>query len=301
MKILLVANKTYGGKPDSIWWYFADPMKRLGHEVYFYDTVSGDPSGTFTEVLESFKPDLVFCITTGNKFITPHEPWEELLKETESGRTKTFNWFCDDTWRFGKFSSKACENFTVCSTPERDCLQKYRDIGYNNIILANWHAPSHWFPKINFEDKKLNTTFIGRPSAQRRNFLEDSGVEGQIVFNLTQEEMFLAFSNTKIGINLSVNYNDPHLKTQMKQRIFEITAGAGVLVTEYHPGIEEYFEINKEIITFETTDEFREKVNFLQNKPKIVEKIAKAGHERLLKEHDSHIRLNNVLNEIMAI
>jgi spore maturation protein CgeB len=87
----------------------------------------------------------------------------------------------------------------------------------------------------------------------------------------------------------------------MKQRIFETTAGAGVLVTEYHPGIEEYFEINKEIITFETTREFREKVTFLQNKPQIAEKLAKAGHERFLKEHDSKIRLSRVLEEIMAI
>lgn len=301
MKILLVANKTIGGKPDSISWYFADPMKSLGHEVYFYDTVGGDPSGTFTSVLENFKPDLIFCITTGNQNMTPYEPWEELLKETKSGRTKTFNWFCDDTWRFDSFSSKACENFTVCSTPERSHLQKYKEIGYDNIILANWHAPSEYFPSVKFQDKKFETTFIGRLSQQRIKFLEKTKVKIQVIHNLTQEQMFHAFSNTKIGINLSVNYNDPELKTQMKQRIFETTAGAGLLVTEYHPGIEEYFEIDKEIITFETTEEFREKVTFLQNKPQIAEKLAKAGHERFLKEHDSKIRLSRVLEEIMGI
>ena len=301
MKILLVANKTIGGRPDSISWYFADPMRSLGHELYFYDTVEGDPSGTFTSVLESFKPNLVFCITTGNQNMTPHEPWEELLEETKSGRTKTFNWFCDDTWRFDNFSSKACENFTVCSTPERSHLQKYKEIGYDNIVLANWHAPSKYFQRVKFQDKQLDTTFIGRLSPQRLRFLEKTGVNIQVVHNLTQEQMFSAFSNTKIGINLSVNYNDPELKTQMKQRIFETTAGAGLLVTEYHKGIEEYFEINKEIITFETADEFREKVTFLQKNPKIAEKIANAGYERYLKEHDSKIRLSKTLEEIMAI
>ena len=39
MRILLVANKTYRGLPDSILWYFLEPMNKLGHEVYFYDTV----------------------------------------------------------------------------------------------------------------------------------------------------------------------------------------------------------------------------------------------------------------------
>ena len=72
-----------------------------------------------------------------------------------------------------------------------------------------------------------------------------------------------------------------------------------MLVTEYHEGIEEYFEINKEIVTFSTIKEFREKMNFFKRKPQIIEKIAMAGHQRFLKEHDSQIRLKRVLAEIM--
>ena len=301
MKILLVANKTYRGMPDSILWYFWDPMIKLGHEVYFYDTVGGSEDGSLTAIAQHFAPDLIFCITTGDGNITPNEPWEELSQITQKGNIKTFNWFCDDTWRFENFSSKVCSCFTVCSTPERVYMEKYKAIGYDNIILANWHANSEWFPKIDFNDKQFYASFIGAPNPSREQFFNTAKVDIQYFYGLSQKELFESFSNSKISINLSVNNNDPDKKTQMKQRLFEIPAGAALMVTEHHDGIEEYFDIDKEIITFSTTDEFREKMDFLRKHPQIVEKIAMAGHKRFTKEHDSKVRLEKVLKEIMSI
>ena len=243
MRILLVANKTYRGLPDSILWYFLEPMNKLGHEVYFYDTVEGSEDGDFTTIVNRFAPDLIFCIMTGNKIITPKEPWDELLQVTQKGNVRTFNWYCDDTWRFDNFSSLSCGYFHVCSTPERSYVDKYRQIGYDNIIVANWHANVDWFPKIAYSEKKIDKSFIGAPNASRKKFFDLSEVEVEYFYGLSQKELFEAYSNSKLSINLSVNNNDPDKKTQMKQRLFEVPAGAGMLVTEYHDGIEEYFDI----------------------------------------------------------
>ena len=299
MKILLVANKTYRGTPDSIWWYFWEPLIKLGHEVYFYDTVSGDEEGPFAEIVTRFQPDLIFCILTGNKNITPKEPWDELLEITQKGITKTFNWYCDDTWRFDNFSSISCGYFHVCSTPERSYMDRYRQIGYNNIILGNWHANHEYYPVVPFKEKTIEASFIGAPNASRKSFFDLAEVDIEYFYGLTQQELFNTFSNSKISVNLSVNNNDPDKKTQMKQRIFEIPAGAGLLVTEYHEGIEEYYDIDKEIITFSTIQEFKEKMNFFKSRSKIVEKIAMAGHKRFLKQNTSEKRLAGVVEEIM--
>ena len=301
MKILLTANKTYRGAPDSICWYFWEPLIKLGHEVHFYDTVAGDPDNTFTQIIESFRPDLIFSIMTGNTSITPHEPWQLIADETSSGRTRTFNWFCDDTWRFDNFSKIACNAFLACSTPERSYVQKYKDIGYQNILVANWHANSTHYPKISFEDKDIDISFIGAPNKTRKDFFERASVDVEFFFGINQEQLFETFSKSKVSVNLSINNNDPQKKTQMKQRIFEIPAGGGLLMTEYHEGIEEYFEINKEIFTFKTHVEFKEKMNFLSKHPALVKKVATAGHKRFLKEHDSEIRLSKVLESIMSI
>tara|TARA_R100001510_G_C7564464_1_gene143278 strand:- start:38 stop:757 length:720 start_codon:yes stop_codon:yes gene_type:complete len=238
---------------------------------------------------------------TGDDTIAPHEPWREIAEENSSGRTKTFNWFCDDTWRFDNFSSVACRAFTVCSTPEPSYVTRYRQLGYSNIILGNWHADVDCFPNIKFADKLTQLSFIGTPNPYRKSFFDNTDVNVEYLFGLSQQELFKAFSNSKMSINLSVNHNDPKQKTQMKQRIFEVPAGAGLLITQNHSGIEQYFKINKEIFTFDSPQEFSEKTNFLLKHPKIVEKVAMAGHNRFTKEHDSKIRLSNVLEKVMKL
>ena len=300
MRILFVNNKTYRGHVDSGWWYFYLPLCQLGHEVYFYDTVPA-PEKDLNKVIESFKPDLIFCMLTGDGNIAAHEPWQALAAETQSGRTKTFNWFCDDTWRFTDFSSRVCKHFTVCSTPERPHIQKYKDIGYDNIVVGNWHSYSKHYPSVAFEQKKYDISFIGAPTPNRKVYFNNCPIPIEWLFGMTQEELFRAHANSKIGINLSTNDNDPSGATQMKQRIFEVPAGGGLLITEYHPGIEEYYEVDKEIITFKTRPEFIDKAHFLCKNAAVTKKIGAAGHRRFLKDHDSTIRLARVLEEIMAI
>jgi len=297
MKILLTLNKTYRDRSDSGYWYTYLPLKKLGHEVYWYDTVEPEEKN-YSKIIETFKPDLIFCCMTGNPHITPHEPWESIKKETDSGRTKTFNWFCDDTWRFNNFSSKVCRYFNICSTPEPTYIQRFKDIGYNNILLGTWCANSEFYPKIKFNNKKHEISFIGYPTPYRKSFFERCKLPIKNVYGLTNEEMFGMHSNTKIGINLTTNDNDPQEKTQMKQRMFEIPAGRGLLLTQYHEGIEEFFVIDREIITFKTEDELVKKANFLIKNPKVTKKIADSGHKRFLKDHDAVKRLGKLLEEI---
>ena len=111
MKILLTLNKAHRGHPDSNQWYVKQPLENLGHNVYQYDTVKGHPDDKpYSQIIEEFKPDLIFCMMTGDAGIAPKEPWPEIQRETNLGRTTTFNWFCDDTWRFDSFSSLACSS-----------------------------------------------------------------------------------------------------------------------------------------------------------------------------------------------
>jgi len=283
--------------PDAGYWYTYLPLEQLGHEVYWHDTVDPEERD-YNKIIERFKPDLIFCCMTGDPNITPWEPWAEIKKETESGRTKTFNWFCDDTWRFDNFSSGACGFFNVCSTPEPSYIQSYKDIGYSNIILGNWHANSEFYPVRPFIEKDIEISFIGAPNPTRNHFFNSVDVPVQRIFGISQEEMFETHTKTKIGINLSFNENDPNKKTQMKQRIFEIAAGAGLLFTEYHKDIERFFEIDKEIVAFKTLDEFVKKANFLLKHQNIVKQISENGHKRFLADHESKIRLRNVLEKI---
>ena len=75
-------------------------------------------------------------------------------------------------------------------------------------------------------------------------------------------------------------------------------AARTMLLTEHHPGLEQFFDINKEIITFQSNEEFLEKSRFLIKRPLIVRAITEAGHARFLAEHESKIRLTKMLEQI---
>ena len=274
-------------------------MKALGHDVYFYDTV--DPvEKDYTKVIEGFKPDLIFCCMTGDKHITPYEPWGEIAEETKSGRTKTFNWFLDDTWRFDSFSKDACKHFNVSATAEPSYVEKFKNIGYGNILFGGMHVNFDIFPHKEYDEKDIEASFIGFLTPTRKSFIEyskDRGINIKTVSGVSHKELIEHHNRTMVGINLSVNDNHPMKKTQMKLRIFEILAGKGLLLTEYHKGIEEFFNIDKEIITFKTFNEFEQKFKFLVKRPKLIKKIAMNGHEKFLKNHESKVRLKSIIEQ----
>ena len=304
MKILLVLNK-YNFR-DSVpridlgYWIFKIPLVDLGHEVYFYDTV--DPiEKNFGKIIESFKPDLIFCCMTGNQGMAPYEPWEEISKETASGRTKTFNWFCDDTWRFESFTKEVCNKFTVCSTPEPKYIQKYKDIGYSNVIVGAWHSNVDFHPIA--LQKDIDVSFCGVPNEDRVKYsklLLNNGVNFHYNYRMTHEDMLYSYSRSKIGLNFSRNLNGDVLKTQMKARMFEVPASKTLLLTEYTDNLEDFFEIDKEIICFDTPEELLAKSKFLLGHPNIMDKITQQGYQRFMKDHESHVRLKKVLQEIKS-
>ena len=304
MKILLTCNKTLSnGKEEWIdggYWNVYLPLQKLGHEVYFYDTVRGADK-SYSKIVAEFQPDLIFCCMTGNKYMTPREPWKEIHSETKKGDCKTFNWFCDDTWRFENFSSKVCKLFHVCSTPEVEYVKKFKKIGYDNIIVGAWHANIDLYPKEKL-DKKFNISFCGQLNRDRLFYIDlmrSSGIEIKHLHGLELEEMNRIISQTKIGINFSKNFNGKPPKTQMKGRMFEIPAAGTLLLTEYHKGLESHFEIDKEIVCFSRPPELVSKIEYLLENEKIIEKIAENGYKRFMKDHESSVRLSKVLDEIM--
>ncbi|MFW9948733.1 MAG: glycosyltransferase, partial [Candidatus Thorarchaeota archaeon] len=115
---------------------------------------------------------------------------------------------------------------------------------------------------------------------------------------LSVEDLIQFYCNSKIGLNLSVNDNDTEKKTQMKQRVFELAAANAVILTEDHKALHHYFKDGEEMVTFRTVDEFRDKANWLLDNPGKAEDIARAGHERFLKEYESKVVLSSVLEAI---
>lgn len=304
MKILFVANRTLSnGKEtwvDGTVWNFYEPLQDLGHDMEFYDTTATEIKD-FRKTVDTFKPELIFCCLTNDRTLTTYEPWEELEDYNAKGLVKTFNWFCDDAWRFENFSKQVCHLFTVCSTPEPLYIEKFKnEAKYENIILGMWHSNKNYYPREEV-NKEYDIVFCGQLNDDRRrciSYLIDNGIKVEYLHGLGHKEMLRALASAKIGISFSKNYNGQSPTRQMKGRIFEVPAAKTLLLTEQTPGIEEAYTVNKEIITFNGPKEMFQKSKHLLENPVILERIATRGYNRFMNEHESHIRLEKILEEI---
>tara|TARA_R110002126_G_scaffold125957_7_gene268198 strand:- start:1848 stop:2771 length:924 start_codon:yes stop_codon:yes gene_type:complete len=305
MNIFLVAPKSISSHKqtdsdfrfDYAFWNFYFPLISLGHDVTFFDTsILGDKE--LKEAIENKKPDLLFCIMTGDANYAPKEPWETIALETQKGRLKTFNWFCDDSWRFESFSKKVCHLFHACSTPERRFVKKYQEIGYDNIIDATWHANLDFYGSIPTL-KQPRTSFVGAPSGDRSTFLsalESASIPVLRPKNVGFEDLAYSYASSLIGLNFSKNA--ANMQPQMKGRMFEIVASKSLLVTEYVPGIEDYFILDKEIVCFKNETELISKIKYLLKNTNVAQKLADSGHTRFCEDHQSRVRLSRTIEQI---
>lgn len=305
MRIMLVAPRSisrhaYNQAPfrfDYAFWNFFLPLCSLGNEVKFFDT-SMFSSHEFDKDFENFQPDLLFCVMTGDKSVCPDEPWNSIIKITKNGTCKTFNWYCDDTWRFDDFSSKTCNNFHFCVTTESSFIKKYKEIGYDGVRYANWHSNPDAYSTVNCQKQSL-LGFIGNLNGDRQKYLTHLAANGfsvSTIKNASFEDMIHLYSSSLIGLNFTKSASDG--KRQMKARIFEIPATKTMLLSEHVDGIEEFFDLGKEIFVFNDEIELLDKISWASKNPEKAFEIAIAGHNRFLRDHTSQIRISKLLGSL---
>lgn len=303
MKIVLVAPKRnptiQSPRLDYAFWNFYIPLMKLGHEVKFLDTsIYGNKE--LKDLITSFKPDLLFCIMTGSPLVCPEEPWETIQEHTDKGDIKTFNWFCDDSYRFDSFSKEVCHKFNWCSTPENKFVDYYRDIGYSNIVYATFHANVDLYSSFPNNPKKYARLFIGGLHGGRVDTLNILAENGYPVAtpngNTSFEDMVGLYSQSNLCLNFTKDSSGN--STQMKARIFEVIATGSMLLTEFTEDLDNCFT-ESEIISFKSVEEAVEKLKWINSNPEKAESIMKSGFSRVVKDHDSSVRLKKLLEEIV--
>ena len=110
-------------------------------------------------------------------------------------------------------------------------------------------------------------------------------------------EMFRVLSRSKIGFNIHI---DVAGKSAANIRLFEVTGVGSCLLTDHKDNLKEYFEIDKEVVTYRSLPECVEKVKWLLDHPKEREAIALAGQTRCLKDHNFEVRSQQLDSVIRA-
>jgi len=322
MKILYVASRWDYGEPERGLSFehlnFYDCLEHLGHELNYFDYVALTQelglermNQRLLQTARELKPHLLFACVQGLD-VQP----SVFQSISEGGVTQTFHWFCDDHFRFEKFSQHLSPAFNWVATTASCALPKYRRIGYDHVIKTQW-ACNHFLYRRLGLPLKYDVSFVGRVFRDRPALIERLRGAGLNVMvrghgwpegRATQEEMIRIFNQSRINLNLSapakhVNWfkrllgreQPPH---QIKGRNFEVPGCGGFLLTDHADNLEEYYAPGKEIVLFENFKDLVDKVHYYLGHETERTAIAEAGYQRTLREHTYELRFKQIFQRL---
>jgi spore maturation protein CgeB len=175
--------------------------------------------------------------------------------------------------------------------------------------LTQWAANAHWLrDPLPAAECTYGVSFVGAAYGRRREFVDALHARGISVecFGdgwpngpVSAEDIPRIFRNSRISLNFSDAYkvNTPR---QVKARTFEVPGAGGLLLTEYAPGLEQYYELGSQIVSCGNLDEMVTQIRRLEGNPQERDAIASAGNIRTRAEHTYDHRLTEVLEFALA-
>ncbi len=277
--------------------------------------------------IQKEKPDFFFAFMYTDEFDV------EVLERIRA-HTTTLAWFSDDHWRFDNYSRYYAPHFDWVVTTYSKAPAWYRAIGQPRVIRSQWFSnPDSYVPLAVPKDIEvsfvgLKSRFRTRlfSSLLRRGIAVSLYGNGWPNGKVRQEELVKIFSRTKVNLSItsarsrwesyalgrlfarrSLNHFVPSFDVirnvrswthtalpQIKSRPFEITASGGFCISGWADDIDTYFTPDKEMVFYKNTEELEEKIRYYVCHDSAREKIARAGHERALRDHTYHRRFGDI-------
>jgi spore maturation protein CgeB len=108
------------------------------------------------------------------------------------------------------------------------------------------------------------------------------------------DELPLVYGATEINFNVT----SLQMKTAVNQRVFDVPAAGGFLLTDFKPQLPELLELEKEIICYRHPDEIKELTTYYLKSHRAREEIISRGRRRILAEHTYLHRLQTMVDTI---
>lgn len=97
----------------------------------------------------------------------------------------------------------------------------------------------------------------------------------------THKEMPIIFNRSKINLNHTIK----PIQSGLSQRIWDVLACGGFLLSDYQSEIPDFLEIGTDLDCYETINELKEKVSFYLAHDEIRQDIARHGYHTVKKNH----------------
>ncbi len=120
---------------------------------------------------------------------------------------------------------------------------------------------------------------------------------------LTDDQVIKTYSKSKINLGLLTcgnTHKEDNIIKQIRLREFEIPMAGGFYMTEYIEELEEFFDIDKEIVCYHDKYDMLDKIKFYLKHDSLRGKIAYNGQKRCLKDHSWQKRFKTIFDRIQG-
>lgn len=328
MKIYVISKKNF------LYWddHVVDALKSLGHNVKHFQINNRTAGLQFTRgilkgilgkekgnkisnemiikrlrtEIKSFSPDLIFIPYA---FFIPVE-FYSMLKELPN-KPKVFAWEGDGGSNVD--SHKECTPYIdILFETDKDYVKENK-LNFKKMIHLPFCANTNKYKDLQLE-RENKTYFCG-----------DLGIGRDEIFsNLTEFNLVIKGKNwhklSKKSENFEITYNKIDINEQIKDynkykavinkhqavnhisalnmRVFEVPATKTLLLNDYRDGIENLFDIEKEILVYKNIDELIEILEKLKRNPKEFDSVISSGYKRVLNEHTYVHRMKEVISYV---
>lgn len=87
------------------------------------------------------------------------------------------------------------------------------------------------------------------------------------------------------AVPVNVNATSLQMPRAVNQRVFDVPAAGGFLLTDDQPDLHDLFDVGREAAVFSSPDDLREKIAWFQTRPEERERLMRAGRERVRRDH----------------
>lgn len=248
--------------------------------------------------------DVIFTYLSGEQ-VTP-----DTMKKIAAFGVPTVNLCLNDKEAFvGKIKNglasglrDICRYFDLCWTSTEDALEKYCVEGGLPVYLPEGANPEVHKPYD--AAKTIDVSFVGQCYGNRPEIIQGLRSHGIQVKAygygwpngpLSTQKMVEMYSKSKINLGFGgvAGHKDTFC---LKGRDFEIPMSGGLYLTEYHPELAQFFDLEKEIVTYKNFDDLVAKIHYLLANPEEADMIRKKGFECCHSKHSWEKRFEKVFN-----
>ncbi|MDZ7819165.1 MAG: glycosyltransferase [Aliarcobacter sp.] len=246
------------------------------------------------KIVKENKIDVIICHLSG------HSTTPLILEKIKKLNIPMINESLDDETKFRSRKGKdgfyrgmkdICKFFDISLTTSKNAVIKYLVEG-GSPIYKDYCGNEKIYKNIDIK-KEYDVGFIGQSYGVRKEYVDylinngvnvyakGSGWKGGFS---TDDEMIDIFNKSKIVLGFStVGKNDDVYI--LKGRDFEVPLTGSFYITGYHKELEEYFNIGRDIETYNSKKDLLKKVKYYLENEKEREIIARNGYEKCIKNY----------------